>query len=239
MGRIITPLVLLFALLPAFAQAAKRVPVVDATGAESNYKAGKYREARDDFEAAIDKFRDAPKDSTDKLVYREAAYLYDRTADCCFTMRDWDALKKNLDGLLVVNMSERNFCQGQLAQAVDYGVGRAVAKYLMDDLDESVRLSSLTQLKRSISLVLVDNQGAGANAEAAIKLYQELVGILQKVLIVVDGAFVVDVGALERNMTAIEEIDGKLQKLGDIEALWEKYKPEGVGQASTPSRAAP
>ena len=104
----------------------------------------------------VTEFGAASKDSNDYRSYRELAYYYDRLADCCFTQRDWPALKLYLDGLLEVTQVEMNLVENQLTGALMSGVARSAASYLIDRADESTRLNLLAQLKRSIGLVLLD-----------------------------------------------------------------------------------
>ncbi|MCH7472122.1 hypothetical protein IIA79_04125 [bacterium] len=220
------PLWLLLLALPCSVSAS----VADASAAEAAYRQGDYRAAREGFAAAIDAFRNASKDSGDYLVYREAAYLYDRLADCCFTQRDWDSLKLYLDGLLVVGISEQNLIQGQLAGALESGAALATIGYLRDKLDESVRISMIVQLKRSLGLLLLDTQGEGPAAEEAIKQYQALATVMKRAMQPADGAYALDTTALERDVETLEHIYEVLQGLGDIEALWDKFPPESKGE---------
>lgn len=210
-----------------------RASVVDASAAEAAYRSGDYRQARALFEAAAADFRDASKDSSDYKMYREAAYLYDRLADCCFTQRDWSAMKTYLDGLLVVSISERNLCESQLSGAMESGIAYASARHLADRLDESVRLSTIFQLKRSLGLVLFDGQGAGEHGAQAIDLYQELSAVILGPLRLEDGNYVMDVELLEQRITRFDRVLEALGQLGDIEALWDKYPPAGGDDAGT------
>ena len=201
--------------------------VVDATDAEAAFQRGDYQAARMAFADAVERFRTASKDSSDYRVYREAAYLYDRLADCCFTQRDWESLKLYVDGLVVVSVSERNLLDSQFTGALVSGIAYATASYLGQRLDEAVRFSNLLLLKRSIGLMLLDAGGAGEQGETAIALYQRQAAALRGVMIVEDGGYALDVNALDRNLAAFEEIVDELGELGDVDALWVKYPPQG------------
>jgi len=224
--RTITLMVVLLA-LACLAPMAAAASVVDAGAAEQAFQRGDYKTARQGFETAIDQFRTAPKDSADYRVYREAAYLWDRLADCAFTQRDWDKLKLCADGLLMVSVAERNLCESQLAGALQSGIAYASARYLALRLDESVRLASMFQLKRSAALVLFDAKGKGSAGEGAIKQYQALSELWRDVLSTQDGAYVLDVDALNAKVTDFDGVYAKLSKLADLEALWNKYQPAG------------
>jgi len=201
--------------------------VVDTSAAEAAYQAGDYHKARELFEAAAEQFRAVSKDSSDYHMYREASYIYDRLADCCFTMRDWDAMKTYLDGLLVVSISERNLCESQFSGAMESGIAFATAKLLRDKLDESVRLSTIFQLKRSLGLVLYDSKGEGPGAQKAIDLYQKLAAIIRGPVYLEDGNYLLDVEQLEDRIARFDAVFDQLEELGDIDALWEKYPPAG------------
>lgn len=200
--------------------------VVDAGAAESLYRAGNYREALDAFKALAAQFRDRQKDSSDYKVYREAAYLYDRLADCSFTIRDWEALKTNLDGLLVVGISERNLTQTQFAGALDSGVASATARYLAARVDEAVRLNSIFQLKRSAGLVLFESRGEGETGSVAILQYQQLAALCQAVLSLEQGVYSLDTNALDERIEQFDAVYEALDQAAGIEALWEKYPPQ-------------
>jgi hypothetical protein len=221
MRNITLPLVLLA--LACLAPVAAAASVVDAGAAEQAFQRGDYKAARQGFETAIDQFRTAPKDSADYRVYREAAYLWDRLADCAFTQRDWDKLKLCADGLLMVSVAERNLCESQLAGALQSGIAYASARYLALRLDESVRLASMFQLKRSAALVLFDAKGKGSAGEGAIVQYQALSALWRDVLSTEDGAYVLDVNALNAKLSDFDSVYASLSKLADLEALWEKY----------------
>ena len=212
--------------------------VVDATAAEQAYQSGDFAAAKDGFTAAVSQFRAASKDSGDYRVYREAMYLYDRLADCSFTQRDWPALKLYMDGLMVVGESELNLAQTQLSGALASGIAYATAEYLRERVDESVRIASIIQLKRSLSLLLLDSQGEGATGEAAIAQYQALAAALQGVVTLQDGYYVLDVPTLEKKLDQFDAIFGELEKLGDMQALWKKYPPEGSADADKPAQPA-
>jgi hypothetical protein len=218
------------AALPGLARPARaqgRKPVVDATAAEAAYQQGDFKAARRGFEAAMEAFRAASTDSQDYRVYREAAYLYDRLADCCFTQRDWDGLKLYVDGLLVLTVSERNLAQTALSGALESGISQVTARCLAVRLDEAVRFALLIQLKRSIALVLLDTQGRGAAGAGAIKQYQALAAAWRGVVGVADGAYTLNVNTLNARVAAFDKIYGETSKLADLEALWKKYAPEG------------
>lgn len=214
--------ILLLAGLPAAALAT----VVDATAAEAAYMKGDFKTARAGFERAIDEFRVASKDSLDTDVYREAAYLYDRLADCCFTERDWDGLKLYSDGLLVVATSERNLSESRLAGALESGIAYASARFLSRQLDESVRLGSLIQLKRSLALALLDSQGTGKLGDGAIALYQQLAALWRQVLVLEGGTYSLEVNVLDGKVEEFDKVYTGLAALADVDALWKKYPPE-------------
>jgi hypothetical protein len=223
-------------------QRASAASVVDASKAEAAYQLGArsaeraerekaFNEARAGFEDAIKRFRDhvgSHKELSGQFhVYREAAYLYDRLVDCCFTQKDWQGMKRYLDGLLIVSISERNLCSGQLAGALDSGVAGPTAGYLKDRLDESVRYGKLVEIKRTLGLMLLDSGGQGSGAEAAIKQYQALAGILASVVSVEDGAYSIDVGALASSLKRIDAVIDGVESIGGIDELWEKYPVDG------------
>jgi hypothetical protein len=222
---------LMVAVLCAFAARPACAGLVEAGEAEALYQAGKYREALDAFKALAEHFRDLQKDSSDYRVYREAAYLYDRMADCSFTTRDWEALKSNLDGLLVVGVSERNLTQTQFAGAMDSGIASATARYLATRVDEAVRLNSLFQLKRSAGLVLYENHGEGQAGTDAIKQYQKLAALTQEVLTRLNGEYSLDIDALDERISDFDAVYEALQQITDMEALWQKYPPESGKEA--------
>jgi hypothetical protein len=211
-----------------------RASVVDATGAEAAYARSDFKAARQQFEAAAEQFRKAPKDSQDTKAYREAAYLYDRLADCCFTQRDWDGLKLYLDGLYVVSVSGQRLASSTLTGALESGISQATARYLAMQLDEAVRFSTLIQLKRSIGLVLYDAKGAGAVGEGAIKQFQALAAACRGVISVEDGRYGIDTNILDSRLEAFDQVYDAMSKLADLEALWKKYEPEGKGGSKAP-----
>lgn len=213
--------------------------VVDASAAEAAYQAGDFAKAKEGFTAAVADFRAASKDSSDYRVYREAMYLYDRLADCSFTQRDWPALKLYVDGLLVVGNSELNLAQTQLSGALASGIAYATAEYLRERVDESVRITSIIQLKRSLGLLLLDSNGEGATGEAAIAQYQALAAATQGVITLQDGGYVLDVPTLEQKLSQFDAIFAALEKLGDMPALWQKYPPEGSSEADKNKQPAP
>lgn len=215
-----------------------RASVVDATGAEAAYAKNDFKAARQQFEVAAEQFRKATKDSTDPKVYREAAYLYDRLADCCFTQRDWDGLKLYLDGLYVVTFSGQHLVSSTLTGALESGISQASARYLATQLDEAVRFTTLFQLKRSIGLVLYDAKGQGATAEGAIKQYQALAAASRGVIVVENGAYSIDTNLLDSRLAKFDQIYDAMSKLVDLEALWKKYVPEGKTGGKTPPAPA-
>ena len=226
----------MFGLLTASALAS----VVDASAAEEAYGSGDYPTALALFEQSADEFRNASTDSSEPETFREAAYIYDRMADCCFTQRDWSKLKFFLDGLMVVSISERNLCETRLSGALESGISRASAKHLSDQLDEAVRLSTLFQLKRSLALVLFESGGHGEQAAGAIKQYQALAAAMLGVVYLEDGVYHLDEDMLEQKVGQFDAIFASLDDLGDVDALWEKYLPGSVeepiatGEPSTP-----
>lgn len=235
--RILRMLLVCGAMLAA-AYSTAAASVVDASAAEAAYRSGDFKTAREGFLAAVAQFRDASKDSADYRVYREAMYLYDRLADCSFTQRDWPALKLYMDGLMVVGESELNLAQTQLSGALASGVAYATANYLTARVDESVRVASIIQLKRSLSLLLLDSGGAGPTAEAAIAQYQQLAAALQGVITIEDGAYALNVAMLEQRLEQFDAIFAALEELGDMQALWQKYPPEGAADIAPPESAA-
>ena len=187
--------------------------VVDATQAEELFQAGEYRLALAKFAQVAEDFRQTSTDSDDYHIYREAEYLYDRLADCSFTQRDWTNLKRYMDGVYALSLSEQNLTKEQLAGALASGVAFATANYLSARLDETVRYSTLVQVKRSIVLVLFVTQGEGVAGQAAINLYQQLVVALGPVTIVDDGFMELNVPMLEHNIADFEEIIAGLEGL--------------------------
>jgi len=216
-------LTLLIWLVPLLAQAT----VVDASRAEELYKSGDFKAAREDFSRVVAEFGAASKDSNDYRSYRELAYYYDRLADCCFTQRDWTALKMYLDGLLEVTQVEQNLVESQLTGALASGVARSAASYLVDRADESARLSLLAQLKRSIGLVLLDTGGEGAGGRAAIHQYQLMAATLVSVIEVDEGYMQLNIARLEQDIDKFDSIHQELRTLADLAKLWEKYPLQG------------
>lgn len=212
-------LTLLVWLLPHFAQAT----VVDASRAEELYKSGDFKAAREEFSRVVAAFGAASKDSNDYRSYRELAYYYDRLADCCFTQRDWPALKMYLDGLLEVTQVEKNLVESQLTGALASGVARAAASYLVDRVDETTRLNLLAQLKRSIGLVLLDKEAEGPGGRAAIHQYQLMAAALVNVLEVDEGYLQLNIARLEQDIDKFDGIHQELRQLADLAKLWEKY----------------
>jgi hypothetical protein len=213
---------LLFCLpaVPAYAR------VVDASKAEASFRKGDYKAAREQFAAVFEQFRTQPsKDSDDYRTYREAAYIFDRMADCCFTQRDWDGLKHYADGLLVVSVSERNLTEAQLRGSLYSGIARATADYLAERLDESVRFTTLIQLKRSIALALYESKGEGEMGQGAIREYQALAQAMNGVLDCDAGYIELNVPVLNQRVEQVDKIYHETQQLGDIAALWDKYPP--------------
>jgi len=201
--------------------------VIDAGEAEALYQAGDFKGARQAFAQVVADFGAASKDSDDYKSYRELAYYYDRLADCCFTQRDWPALKVYTDGLLQVLEVERNLTETQLTGALASGVAKATASYLVARADESSRLSVLAQLKRTIALALVDTQGSGPAGEGAIRQYQQMAAALVGVIGTDEGYITLNIARLEQNIEKFDTIHAELGELVDIAALWEKYALDG------------
>jgi tetratricopeptide (TPR) repeat protein len=206
---------------------AARATVVDASRAEELYKSGDFKAAREEFSRVVAEFGAASKDSNDYRSYRELAYYYDRLADCCFTQRDWPALKMYLDGLLEVTQVEKNLVESQLTGALASGVARSAASYLVDRADESARLGLLAQLKRSIGLVLLDNGGEGPGGRAAIHQYQLMAAALVGVIEVDEGYMQLNIARLEQDIDKFDSIHQELRTLADLAKLWEKYPLQG------------
>jgi hypothetical protein len=225
--RVSITLAVIASLIPALSPAS----VVDATDAEKLYQAGEYKDARAAFVELLEEFSAASKDSTDYRPYRELTYLYDRLADCCFTQRDWVGLKLYVDGMHEVSAAELSLVESQLSGALLTGVATATAQYLYDRVDESVRLSSITQIKRSIGLILLDTRGEGETGAAAIRQYQALAAVLADVLEVQDGRYALDVQRLEQNLANFDAIQAEIEQLADLESLWQKHLP---ARASVP-----
>lgn len=206
---------------------AARASVVDASEAEAAYQAGDYIKARELFAAAAEEFRTASKDSADYQVYREAAYIYDRLADCAFVKRDWPGLKQYCDGLLVVCLSERNLTEEQLGGALASGIATATARYLSRRLDESVRINTIIQAKRSIALMLYDSNGEGAAGTAAIEQYQQLALACKGVFELEEGVYTLNINILEERLPQFDAVLEKINSVGDLSELWDKYPPGG------------
>jgi hypothetical protein len=235
MARLVI-LTLLLWLLPPLAHAT----VIDASRAEELYKSGDFKAAREEFSRVVAEFGSASKDSNDYRSYRELAYYYDRLADCCFTQRDWPALKMYLDGELEVTQVEVNLVQSQLTGALASGVARSAASYLVDRVDESTRLNLLAQLKRSIGLVLLDNNAEGPGGRSAIHQYQLMAAALVDVLEVDEGYLQVNIPRLEESVDKFDAIHQELRQLADLAKLWEKYPIQDArssGAASTGDQA--
>jgi len=199
--------------------------VVDSAHAEQLYKSGDYEEAREAFLDLLDEFSAVSKDSTDYRAYRELAYIYDRLSDCCFTQRDWPMLKLYMDGMLEVTYAEQNLVENQLSGAIASGVARATASYLYDRVDESVRITSIVPLKRSLALLLLDSDGEGNGGDGAIHQYQCLAAAMVNVLEVDSGFYELNVPRLEQKIEEFTNIHAEIEKLGDLEELWLKYPP--------------
>jgi hypothetical protein len=206
-------------LIPLAAQAT----VVDASRAEELYQSGDFKAAREEFTRVVSEFGAASKDSDDYRSYRELAYYYDRLADCCFTQRDWPALKLYLDGLLEVTQVELNMVESQLTGALASGVARSTASYLIDRADESTRLNLLAQLKRSIGLILLDSNGEGGAGRGAIHQYQLMAAALVGVLESDAGYLQLNIARLEQEISKFDEIHTELRQLADLAKLWEMY----------------
>lgn len=222
----------LLSVWPAFALAT----VVDAKSAEALYRQGNYKDARLAFGKLFEEFRTTPsKDSDDYRTYREAAYIFDRMADCCFTQRDWEGLKHYADGLLVVTISERNLTEAQLRGSLFSGIAQATADFLAERLDESVRFTTLIQLKRSIVLAIYESKGEGELGAGAIREYQALAQALNGVLDCEAGYIELNVPVLDQRLVQVEQVYNDTQALGDIAALWEKYPPANSQPAAIKS----
>ena len=207
----------------ASATGASAATVVDASGAEALYSAGDFKGARAAFLEALDEFGAASKDSSDYRSYRELAYLYDRLADCCFTQRDFAALKLYLDGMLEVSQSELNLVEGQLSGALMSGIAQATARYLSDRVDDAVRLNSIARIKRSIGLILLDSGGEGRVGEEGIHQYQLLAQASAGVIETDEGLLQLNVGRLEQKLDKFEAVQLAVEELVDLEELWLKY----------------
>ena len=215
------PAIALLLCAPALA-----APVVDASGSESAFLKGNYKDARTGFDGALKAFlAKAPRDGTQHKIYAEAEYLLDRLADCSFTQRDWDRLKHYEDSEWRMVNQDISVCREQLDGTVrSDGATRAVAQFVADRLDESMRLRQIFQLKRSLALMLVDSGGQGGRAEKAIRLYQQLALLMRKVISVEDGAFRLDTGKLSDHIDEFESINSELPET-EMKPLWDKYKP--------------
>lgn len=222
--RIAILLILLAWLVPAVAGAA----VVDSTHAEALYQSGDYPGAQAEFLALLSDFAATSKDSSDYRSYRELAYIYDRLADCSFTQRDWPMLKLYLDGMLEVTYAEQNLVENQLSGAIAGGVAKATASYLYDRVDESVRITSIIPLKRSLALLLYDSDGQGPSSAGAIHEYQLLAAAMVSVLEIDEGYYALNIARLEQKIDEFTEIHAAIEELTDLEALWAKYPPPGV-----------
>jgi hypothetical protein len=201
-------------------------PVVDASKSESAFQKNDFKTARTGFDGALHSFLEkAPRDGTDHKVYAEAEYLLDRLADCSFTQRDWDRLKHYMDSQWRMVNQDITVCQQQFGGTVSsYGATHAVAQYVADRLDESMRLRQIFQLKRSLSLMLIDSGGSGPKAEKAIRLYQKLALLMREVLSVEDGTFKLDIRKLNDHIDEFEAINNELPET-EMQPLWDKYKP--------------
>lgn len=220
----LTLIALILWLIPLLAQAT----VVDASHAEELYQSGDFKGAREEFARVVAEFGAASKDSNDYRSYRELAYYYDRLADCCFTQRDWPALRLYLDGLLEVTQVELNLVENQLTGALASGVARSAASYLIDRADESTRLNLLAQLKRSIGLVLLDSNGEGGAGRGAIHQYQLMAAALVGVIESDEGYLELNIARLEQDISKFDEIHTELRTLADLASLWEKYPLHGT-----------
>lgn len=227
MRRFLTHACLILAGLWLLAQpVTARDTVVDSSQAEATYRSGNYKQARAEFAALFEQFRTTPsKDSDDYRTYREAAYIFDRMADCCFTQRDWEGLKHYADGLLVVSISERNLTEAQLRGSLYSGIARATADYLAERLDESVRFTTLIQLKRTIVLALYESKGEGELGAGAIKQYQALAQAMNGVLDCDMGYIELNVPVLDQRLAQVDKVYKDTQALGDMAKLWDKYPP--------------
>lgn len=218
------PLILLMFLLGT--KLAIAAPVVDASTSETAFLRNDFKAARSGFDTALKTFLDkAPRDGTEHKVYAEAEYLLDRLADCSFTQRDWERLKHYMDSQWRMVNQDITVCDQQLRGTMNSaGATRATAQYVADRLDESMRLRQIFQLKRSLSLMLVDSGGTGPRADKAIRLYQKLALLMRQVLSVQDGTFHLDIRKLNDHIAEFEEINAELPER-EMQPLWEKYKP--------------
>lgn len=240
--RYLAPAILALALL---AQPALAAPVVDASSPESAFLKNDFKTARTGFDGALKTFLDkAPRDGTEHKVYAEAEYLLDRLADCSFTQRDWERLKHYMDSQWRMVNQDITVCEQQFKGTVNStGATRATAQYVADRLDESLRLRQIFQLKRSLSLMLVDSKGTGPKSEKAIRLYQKLALLMRQVLSVEDGIFRLDIRKLDDHISEFESINAELPE-AEMKPLWDKYKPapadkEPVAEAKPKPQAQP
>ena len=197
--------------------------VVDSSHAEQLYQSGNYQEAYREFLDLLTEFSETSKDSKDYRSYRELAYIYDRLADCSFTERDWPSLKLYMDGMLEVTTVEANLVENQLSGAIAAGVAQATASYLYERVDESVRITSIVPLKRSLALYLLDSNGKGHIGETAIREYQRMAALMVGVMEVDEGYYTINIAKLEQKVDDFSAIHTRIEDLGDIEKLWEKY----------------
>jgi hypothetical protein len=219
-------------LLSSFSLA--RASLVDASTAEAAYAKGDYSSARQLFETAAEQYRALSKNSQDFKAYREAAYLLDRLADCCFMQRDWEELKLNLDALYVVAVSEFNLMDSLSKSAQQSGMSQTDGRDLEKIRKEAQRYSTLIQLKRSIGLVLFDTKGEGAAGAGAIKQYQELVTTLRTVIGVENGIYSIDSNQLDLRLEKIMQIYDAMHQLVDLEALWDRYPLKSTNNNNAP-----
>src|SRR5690606_31082901 len=101
------------------------------------------------------------------------------------------------------------------------GIAYATAGYLSDQLDESVRISSIIQLKRSLVLLLLDTDGSGPNGELAIEQYQLLAAALRSVVSTAEGYYAIDRRQLEEHFEDFDAIFARLDELGNVDELWD------------------
>lgn len=212
-----------------------RASLVDAAAAEAAYAKGDYSAARQLFEAATEQYRAASKNSQDYKAYREAAYLLDRLADCCFKQGDWEELKLNLDALYVVAVSEFNLLDSLLKGAQKSGSSKAEERELNKIKKEAQRYSTLTQLKRSIGLVLFDTKGEGAAGAGAIRQYEELMATTRPVIGVKEGIYTIDTVKLNMRVEKIMQIYDELHQLANLDALWDRYPLDSASANSNPA----
>ncbi len=58
-------------------------------------------------------------------------------------------------------------------------------------------------------------------------LYQELAAVILGPVYLEDGSYLLDIPLLEQRIERFDAVFDKLEQLGDIDAIWDKYPPEG------------